>query len=115
MAVLGIITCEVLEREFAYLLNYDPEVLAVTILEDQYSQQLIETVTRQAKHKPQRIASLAEYTPPAAAGLEVIVRVMKVGLHSIIKNLRNGVLGPSARWRPMSMPFCSVMAYAAMP
>ena len=46
MALLGIITCEVLELEFAHLLRNDPEVLAVTILENQYSEKLAEIITR---------------------------------------------------------------------
>jgi hypothetical protein len=100
MAVLGIITCEILEREFAHLLAHDPQIQAITILENQFSQHLIEAVTQQTKLKPQLIASLAEYTPPAVAGLEIIVRVMKVGLHSIIKNLRNGVLQAVAEMAP---------------
>jgi Protein of unknown function (DUF1638) len=100
MALLGIITCEVLELEFAHLLRNDPEVLAVTILENQYSEKLAEIITRETKIKPQLIASLAEYSPPAASGLEVIVRVMKVGLHSVIKNLRDGVLQAVAEMAP---------------
>jgi len=100
MAILGIITCEILEREFAHLLAHDPQIQAITILENQFSQHLIEALTQQTKLKPQLIASLAEYTPPAVAGFEIIVRVMKVGLHSIISNLRNGVLQAVAEMAP---------------
>ncbi len=100
MALLGIITCEVLEREFAHLLNNDSEVLAVTILENQFSEKLAEIITRQTKIIPQLIRSLGEYTPSSAAGLEVIVRVLKVGLHSVIKNLQDGVLQAVAEMAP---------------
>jgi hypothetical protein len=100
MAILGIITCEVLELEFAHLLRNDPEVMAVTILENQFSEKLAEIITRQTQIKPQLIASLAEYTPPSADGLEIIVRVMKVGLHNVIKNLRDGVLQAVAEMGP---------------
>ena len=89
------------ELEFAHLLrNHYPEVLAVTILENQYSEKLAEIITRETKIKPQLIASLAEYSPPTAAGLEVIVHVMKVGLHSVIKNLQDGVLQAVAKMAP---------------
>ena len=37
MAVLGIITCEILEREFAYLLTNDPEVLGNSVLGNAWS------------------------------------------------------------------------------
>jgi len=100
MAILGIITCEVLELEFAHLLRNDPEVMAVTILENQFSEKLAEIITQQTKIKPQLIACLGEYSHPAAAGLEVVVRVMKVGLHSIIKNLRDGVLQAVSEMAP---------------
>jgi hypothetical protein len=100
MAVLGIITCQMLEREFAHILRNDPEVLAVTILENQFSEKLAEIMMQQTKIKPQLIASLAEYTPPSAEGLEIFVRVMKVGLHSVIKNLQNGVLQAVSEMAP---------------
>ena len=92
MAVLGIITCEILEREFAYLLNHDPEIAAVHILQNRFSQELTGTVTRHTKMSPQLIHSLADFTPTSVTGLEVIVRVMKVGLHSIIKDLQHEVV-----------------------
>jgi hypothetical protein len=92
MAVLGIITCEILEREFAHLLNHDPEIAAIHILQNRFSQELTGTVTRHPKIAPQLLKSLADFTPTSTAGLEVIVRVMKVGLHSIIKNLQHEVV-----------------------
>jgi hypothetical protein len=92
MPVLGIITCQILELEFAHLLTKDPEVVVLTILENQYSQELSEIITRQTKIKPYLIASLADYTPASLEGLEVIVRVLEVGLHRVIKTLRDGVI-----------------------
>lgn len=92
MAVLGIITCEILEREFAYLLNHDPEIAAIHILQNRFSQELTETITRQTKIDPQLLTFLADFTPTSVTGLEVIVRVMKVGLHSIIKDLQHEVV-----------------------
>ena len=92
MAVLGIITCEILEREFAHLLAGDPQIQAITILENRFSQVLTETITRQARIKPRTLASLADFTPASLVGLEVIIRVMKVGLHSIIKDLQHEVI-----------------------
>ncbi len=41
MAVLGILTCEILELEFAHLLRSDPEIRKITVVEDDYSTELI--------------------------------------------------------------------------
>ena len=34
MGVLGILTCEILELEFAYLLNSDQDIARITVLEN---------------------------------------------------------------------------------
>ena len=100
MAVLGIITCQALELEFAHLLANDPEISVINILENQFSQEMTETITRTAKIKPKSLATIADYTPTSLGGLEVIVQVMKVGLHSVIKNLRNGVVQAATEMEP---------------
>lgn len=100
MAVLGIITCEILEREFAYLLNHDPEVSAIHILQNRFSQELTEAITRYTKIDPQLLAALADFSPNSVAGLEVVVRVMKVGLHSIIKDLQHEVVLAATEMAP---------------
>ena len=41
MSVIGILTCEILELEFAHLLGSDPEIGRVTVIEDEYSETLI--------------------------------------------------------------------------
>ena len=40
MPALGILTCEILELEFAHLLISDPEISRVTVVEEDYSQAL---------------------------------------------------------------------------
>jgi hypothetical protein len=99
-AVLGIITCQVLELEFAYLLGNDPEVSAINILESEFSQELSETLTRKTQIKPTSISAIDAYTPAALGGLEVIIRVMKVGLHRVIKDLRHGVARAAIEMEP---------------
>lgn len=37
MPVVGVITCEILELEFAYLLSMDQEIAGVTVVEDSFS------------------------------------------------------------------------------
>jgi hypothetical protein len=100
MPVLGIITCQILEREFAHLLTHDSEVLVINLLENEYSQELSQSLTRQTGAAPNLIDSLAEFTPTSSRELEVLVRVMKVGLHSVIRELRDGVAQAVAEMAP---------------
>jgi hypothetical protein len=100
MPALGIITCQILELEFAHLLTNDPEVMTINILENEYSQELRRAIRRQTGTEPKLIASLADYNPSASEGLEVIMRVMKVGLHSVIKDLREGVVEAATEMAP---------------
>ena len=37
MAKLGVVTCQILELEFAYVLSNDPEISEIWILNDQFS------------------------------------------------------------------------------
>jgi hypothetical protein len=100
MAVLGIITCEILELEFAHLLTNDPEVLGISILENQFSRELIDVITRKDKITPKSFVTITDYTPNSLNGLEVIVRVMQVGLHSVIQDLRDKVIQAVAEMAP---------------
>ena len=44
MGTLGILTCEILELEFAYLIATDKQVDEITVLEDERSVRLIESL-----------------------------------------------------------------------
>ncbi len=92
MPTLGIITCQILELEFADLLAHDPELARVTVLRDDHSQGLIEAMNERHGFEPVIIRSLDEFRPLASGGLEALVRVMEVGLHSVIKRLQAGVV-----------------------
>jgi hypothetical protein len=100
MAVLGIITCEILELEFAYLLANDPEVLRIGILENPFSRGLHDALSQKSGIIPESFVTIADYTPIFLSGLEVVLRVMKVGLHSVIKDLRDGVIQAATEMAP---------------
>lgn len=93
MGVLGIICCEILELEFAYLMVNDPDVASVTVMQDHYSNGIMEGLERYGGLAPRSILYIGEYLPNPSNGLEVVVRVMKIGLHAVIKDLRAGVVG----------------------
>jgi hypothetical protein len=101
MAVLGIITCEILELEFAYLLANDPEIHSVTLWENQYSDELGKTLQHRSGNSPRSVSRMAEYEPETGEkGLDVVVRVLEVGLHSVIKTLREGVVKAALEMEP---------------
>ncbi len=101
MTVLGIITCEILELEFAHLLAHDPDVHEVTVWENQFSCELKDAIVRDGGRTPRTIPAMAEYAPTTSGdGLEVIARVLEVGLHSVLQNLRDGVVQAALEMEP---------------
>jgi hypothetical protein len=81
MRVLGILTCEILELEFAYLLGIDPGVSQVTVLEDARSTRLIEALASRGFQNVRRIPHVKSFSPEPSEHLEVLVRVMELALH----------------------------------
>ncbi len=92
MPTIGIITCQILELEFSHLLVKDPDVTSITVLRDHYSEGIIEALGQNNGSEPETILYLGEYSPELSDGLEVLVRVMELGLHSVIKKLRDTVV-----------------------
>ena len=82
MAILGVLTCEILELEFARLLATDREVNRITVLEDKRSAQLITALETIKKDNLKRITSLKAFTPAAESSLEVLVAVLELALHN---------------------------------
>jgi hypothetical protein len=91
MTVLGVITCEILELEFAYLLARDPDIAGVTVQEDRYSLGMIEAMEKD-HIVPRRIPILKGFTPSHPNRLEVLVRVLELGLHSHKRFLQEGLI-----------------------
>ncbi|MBT3367554.1 MAG: DUF1638 domain-containing protein [Nitrospina sp.] len=95
MAVIGIITCEILELEFAHLLANDSEVEGITVVEDTHSAAIIDALS---PHRAdggailRRIPYLKEFTPNHEHRMEVLVRVLELALHNRKKNLQNGLI-----------------------
>ena len=58
MPALGILTCEILELEFAHLLISDPEISRVTVVEEDYSQALT-ALLEESGLRPRRIKGSA--------------------------------------------------------
>ncbi|MGC8605128.1 MAG: DUF1638 domain-containing protein [Desulfomonilaceae bacterium] len=91
MPTIGIITCQILELEFVHLLADDPDVTSVTVMKDHFSEGFIEAFEQKSGSMPQTILYVGEYESQLSNELEVLVRVMELGLHSVIKKLKDTV------------------------
>jgi hypothetical protein len=100
MAVLGIITCEILELEFAQILGKDPEVGRINILSDRHSAHLIERLEAQPESRLHCLPHPHAFTPEPDKLIEVLVRVLALGLHRNHKVLRNALYRSTQLLRP---------------
>jgi len=91
MSKLGVVTCQVLELEFAHVLLNDPKVAEIWVVHDEFSEELIHILENTNLKQVHRITKIDEFNPDKTNGLIVLVRVMKLGLHSNIAILRSGV------------------------
>jgi hypothetical protein len=93
MGVLGILTCEILELEVAYLLGTDPDVSQITVLENVRSTRLIEALESGEFQDVRRIPHIKGFFPEPAEHLEVLVRVLELALHRRKETLQRGLVG----------------------
>lgn len=100
MAVLGIVTCEVLELEFARLLGTDAEVGRIGVLENRHSAHLIELLEAQPVRRLQRLPHVHAFQPEPDEPLEVLIRVLEFGLHRNRKVLRAALIEAAHELRP---------------
>ena len=100
MAVLGVLTCEILELEFAHLLGTDPEVARITVLEDSRSARLLEVLEAEGVGNLSRIPHISGFNPNRARNLEVLVRVLELALHNRRKTLQEGLVEAACEMSP---------------
>jgi hypothetical protein len=91
MAVLGIITCEILELEFARLLGEAREIGCISVLEDRHSARLINLLEAQSIECLQRLPHVSAFRAEPDEPLEVLVRVLALGLHRNGRVLRHAL------------------------
>lgn len=100
MAVIGVMTCEVLELEFARLLGEDAEIGRVSVLENRQSARLIELLEAQPIHNLQRLPHVHAFQPEPNEPLEVLICVLELGLHRNRKLLRGALTKAAHELRP---------------
>jgi hypothetical protein len=92
VAVLGVLSCEILELEFAHLLRSDPEVSRITVVNDERSTRLTDALELGEANELRRIPRLNEFSPSSTDGLEVLIRVLELGLHIWPMKLQEALL-----------------------
>jgi hypothetical protein len=100
MGILGILTCEILELEFAELLAADKDVNRITVLEDERSARLIAALESIKKDNVNRITHLKDFTPAAENPLEVLVGVLELALHNRKHTLQQGLIEAALAFGP---------------
>ena len=92
MAILGILTCEILELEFAHLLARDTDVSRITVLDDERSVRLISALESMGTPHIDRIADITAFSPAPEINTEVLIRVLELGLHNRKQSLQEGLI-----------------------
>ena len=92
MAILGILTCEILELEFAYLLNSDTDIDRLTVLENSRSVRMLDELQSGGTQNLNRISDLESFAPGPVNRLEVLAQVLELGLHNRKKLLQDGLV-----------------------
>lgn len=100
MSVLGILTCEILELEFAYLLNSDKDIGRIAVLDNSRSVRILQALASAGTRGLNRIADLDSHVPDPACRLEVLVHVLELGLHSRKKLLQQGLVDAARAMGP---------------
>ena len=92
MPIVGILTCEILELEFAHLLNSDRDVERITVLDNARSKRLLDALVVGNNPHLNRIADIASFVPDSENRLEVLVTVLELALHNRKKTLQQGLI-----------------------
>lgn len=89
MAVVGVLTCEILELEFAHLLAKDHDVARVTVLDNKFAARFIDASESAGRHRPTKIPILQSFSPDSSDRLEVLVYVLEIALHNRKRHLQD--------------------------
>lgn len=81
MAVIGVVTCEILELELARLLGNDPDIARVTVLENRASTGLIKALEASPIRDLRRLPHVHAFRSEPGDAVEVLLRVLPMSLH----------------------------------
>ncbi len=91
MKVMGVLVCEILELEFARLFAEDPKIARITVIEDQFSRRLIDTLEGSAAAPVRAIPHIRGFSADPGEGMEILVQVLELALHRRKKILQDAI------------------------
>lgn len=91
MGVVGIIACEILERELALILAGDDDLAKTSVLADRRTKNLLQALEHAGCRNLWRIPHINSFRPDPSKKLEVVVRLLEVALHRNAPRLRRAV------------------------
>jgi hypothetical protein len=100
MAIIGILTCEILELEFANLLGTDTDVSRITVLEDERSVRLMAALESIGTPHLHCIPDITAVSPTPGKQTEVLIRVLELGLHNRKQTLQEGLIQAALEFGP---------------
>ena len=97
MVRIGVVTCQVLELEFAHLLSHDKDTAEIWVIRNEYSEVLTGALEKYNSKKIHIIARADEFNtrsdpdnnPNSDRGTAILVEVKQLGLHSHIPTLQS--------------------------
>jgi hypothetical protein len=92
LAVLGVLTCEIVELEFGHLLRADEDVGPITVLDEERSARLVAALDGERDGDVRLISTLDEFARDGGGQPEVLVRVLELGLHVWPKKLHEALV-----------------------
>ncbi len=81
MAVIGILTCQIFELEWAELLSADSDIEQITIIENEKSKKLADALEKKGLTNINRIPHLNSFKPEPSEQLQLLIRVFDFSLH----------------------------------
>jgi hypothetical protein len=100
MAVIGVLTCEILELEFANLLGTDTDVCRISVLDDKRSVRLTAALEFMGTPNIHRISDIKAFSSTLENHTEVLIRVLELGLHNRKQTLQEGLINAALEFGP---------------
>ncbi|NNL76282.1 MAG: DUF1638 domain-containing protein [Desulfobacterales bacterium] len=100
LGTLGILTCEILELEFADLIATDKLVDKITVFEDERSVRLIESLESLNVPRLNRIKEMNAFVSASDCRFEVLIQVLQLALHNSKRTLQQGLQEAARAFEP---------------
>ncbi|NOX33047.1 MAG: DUF1638 domain-containing protein [Deltaproteobacteria bacterium] len=97
MPVLGVLTCEILELEIAYLLKNDKSISKISIINSKACQGLIKALEKDGSRHFSVLESFDEVNPSKDEKLDVLIHVLEIGMHSRKPRLQRALFTESRK------------------